>query len=352
MDIGAGTLDVLLYDSKKKLENCVKMVLPSPAKVYAKRVSDETVARNDLFIRGDTIGGGALSKALREHMEKGLKVVMTGDAAYSIRNDPEKVEELGIKIQSDDEPPENFSGSEILLQEVSLDKFNEFLKEYDETLEDVDVVAIAVKDHGASPRGMSDRKFRMQQIHEALLEDSRIENLSYTEDDLPPIYLRMKSDLQAAKRHLPQAKVLVMDTSPAALLGCLEDTRIKGLDPILAVNLGNGHTMASIVSKGRIIGVFEHHTSMLNLEKMEKMLTDFTKGDLTDEEIFNDGGHGLVYLEKPSKHTVVECIAVTGPNRSLMHESELNIQYAAPGGDMMMTGPIGLIEAVKRKMSL
>ena len=74
MDIGAGTLDVLLYDSNKKLENSVKMVLPSPAKVYAKRVLEKTLGKKDIFIKGDTIGGGALSKALQEHIAKGLNV--------------------------------------------------------------------------------------------------------------------------------------------------------------------------------------------------------------------------------------------------------------------------------------
>jgi uncharacterized protein (DUF1786 family) len=35
IDIGAGTEDVLLYDDEKRsIENCIKMVLPSPCQVF------------------------------------------------------------------------------------------------------------------------------------------------------------------------------------------------------------------------------------------------------------------------------------------------------------------------------
>ena len=39
LDIGAGTEDIMLYDnSKENIENCIKMVLPTPSLVYADKV--------------------------------------------------------------------------------------------------------------------------------------------------------------------------------------------------------------------------------------------------------------------------------------------------------------------------
>ncbi|MFW6117804.1 MAG: hypothetical protein ACOC6G_04380, partial [Thermoproteota archaeon] len=82
-DIGAGTEDLLLYDDRKqRIENCVKMVLPSPSQVYAARVGEATRLYQDLFVKGDTIGGGVLSSAFKKHVEKGLRLVMTEKAAY------------------------------------------------------------------------------------------------------------------------------------------------------------------------------------------------------------------------------------------------------------------------------
>lgn len=43
---------------------------------------------------------------------------------------------------------------------------------------------------------------------------------------------------------------------------------------------------------------------------------------------------------------------VTGPNRSMIEGSELDYVYAAPGGDVMMTGPIGLVGIAKRILPL
>jgi len=42
-------------------------------------------------------------------------------------------------------------------------------------------------------------------------------------------------------------------------------------------------------------------------------------------------------------------VVVTGPNRNLIKETGLDYYFASLGGDMMMTGPIGLIASAKKK---
>ena len=38
---------------------------------------------------------------------------------------------------------------------------------------------------------------------------------------------------------------------------------------------------------------------------------------------------------------------MTGPNRALMRGAALELYYPSPGGDMMMTGPMGLVRVIR-----
>jgi len=126
------------------------------------------------------------------------------------------------------------------------------------------------------------------------------------------------------------------------------DPAVENADLILAVNVGNGHTMAAIVSRGEVIAVLEHHTRLLNPQKMEKLLKDFADGKLSNETVFEDNGHGMFYLKKPPSFSNIEKVVVTGPNRKIFAETGLCVHFATPAGDVMMSGPIGLVEATKR----
>jgi len=348
IDIGAGTEDVLLYDDEKRsIENCIKMVLPSPCQVFAEKIRTVTCQGRDLFVKGDTIGGGPFSHALRKHVEAGLRVCMTENAAYTVRNNLDQVKEMGIEIV-EDSGPENFEGETIILEEVNIDKLRGLLKFFGETFSDIDFVAIAVQDHGVFPEEMSNRRFRINKMRELLEKNPKPEAFAFRENEIPPYYPRMKSAVHASKRQLSNARVLVMDTSPDAILGCLMDPVVKDADPILAVNVGNGHTMAAIVSKGEITAVLEHHTRLLNPQKMEELLRDFADGKLSDDEVFEDNGHGMFYFSKPLGFSEIEKVVVTGPNRKVLAETGLCVHFATPAGDVMMSGPIGLVEATKR----
>jgi uncharacterized protein (DUF1786 family) len=348
IDIGAGTEDVLLYDDKKRsIENCIKMVLPSPSQVFAAKVRTATSQGNDLFVKGDTIGGGAFSHALRKHVEAGLGVSMTENAAYTVRNNLDQVKELGIEIVQDS-GPENFEGETIVLEEVNIEKLRGLLKFFGEPFSDIYFVAVAVQDHGVFPEKMSNRRFRINKMRELLKKNPKPEAFAFRENEIPPYYPRMRSAVHASKRQLPNAQVVVMDTSPDAILGCLMDPVVEKADPILAVNVGNGHTMAALIAKGEVTAVLEHHTRLLNPQKMERLLRDFADEKLSDEEVFEDNGHGMFYLSKPPGFSKIEKVVVTGPNRNILAKTNLPVHFATPAGDVMMTGPIGLVEATKR----
>jgi uncharacterized protein (DUF1786 family) len=352
IDIGAGTEDILLYDDKKSnIENCIKMVLPSPCQVYAQKARNATQKNVDLFVKGDTIGGGPFSSALKRHIEAGFKVCMTEKAAYTIRNNLDQVKKMGIEVVFDFEPS-NFDGKILVLEEININKIGVLLKFFGEPFSDIDYVAIAVQDHGIFPEKMSNRMFRINKLKELLEKNPKPEAFAFKENEIPLCFPRMKSAVEASKRQLPNAHILVMDTSPDAILGCLMDPVVKDADPILAVNVGNGHTMAAIISKGDVIGVLEHHTRLLTPQKIENLLKNFADGKLSNKEIFEDNGHGMFFLKKPPGYSEIETVVVTGPNRKILAKTCLQIHFATPGGDVMMSGPIGLVEAVKRKNTL
>ena len=243
LDIGEGTEDVLLFDDdEKNVENCVKIVSPSPSRVFAAKVNEATRLCRDIFVKGAIIGGGAFASALRNHVEKGLRVVMTENAAYTVANYLDEVKDLGIEVIEEENVPSDFKGETLTIEEVNILKLKRFLMKFNEVFSDVNIVAVAVQDHGVFPKGMSNRRFRIQKMKELLEDNPRLETLAFKEDEIPPYFLRMRSAAKASRRQLPKAKVLLMDTAPDAILGCLEDSAralqpYKKLIPFLSLTL-------------------------------------------------------------------------------------------------------------------
>ena len=350
LDIGAGTEDVLLYDDSRELEDCVKMVLPSPSLVYGKKTRYYTRLQTDLFIKGETIGGGRFVDAAKRHLAKGLRVVMTENAAYSVRNSLEEVKNQGFEIVLGEEPPKDFKGETLQIQEVNFNILLHFLDQFEEDITDVEATAIAVQDHGAPRNNLSNRRSRIDEMKKRLADYPELESLAYSGDEVPNHFIRMNSAVKSSRRQLPEAQTVVMDTSIAAILGCLEDPKVKTSRTVLAANIGNEHSTASIVSERKVLALLEHHTSLLPPPKLEALLKAFSRGEVKDDSVFREGGHGAFYIREPTKLPKIDIVAVTGPNRARLQEARIEAHFATPAGDMMMTGPTGLIRAARAKL--
>jgi len=144
------------------------------------------------------------------------------------------------------------------------------------------------------------------------------------------------------------APLVVMDTAPAAVLGATLDAQVACLPRVLIANIGNFHTLAFRVGLTGIEGVFEHHTGELDRPGLEALLHRLAAGTLQNEEVYNQQGHGaLVYSHEPfDLDSPATTLAVTGPRRSMLKDSSLRPYFAAPFGDMMITGCFGLLAAV------
>lgn len=348
IDIGAGTQDILLYDSKKQLENCIKLVLPSPSPLFAVKVAEETAKSRDLFLEGCVIGGGSFSRAVKRHVAAGHHVYMKKETAYCLRNNMEDIVATGVELV--DERPGGFSGASVYLDELDLTPLEAVLEASGQSLDEVDAAGVAVQDHGLYPTGSSNRKTRLAFMRELLQDDPRPERLAFREGEVSEQFPRMRSAMKRMREQLSSERLTVMDTAPAAVAGCLADDEVaRRLDGnLLVINAGNGHTMCCILSGGIIVGLLEHHTKYLDPPGVfGAYLELFCDGRARDEDEYMRSGHGLFYISDPPGFEHIDMVAVTGPNRGLMRGSGLDVYYPSPGGDMMMTGPMGLVRIIR-----
>lgn len=330
IDVGAGTQDILLFESGQPVENCVKLVLPSMSTIVARKIKEATAQGENIFLTGNLMGGGRNVSALKAHLRAGYRVFATPLAAKTIRDDPQEVRALGVEITEG--PPEGVRVIET--RDIDLRSLERALALFD--LELPGDYAIAVQDHGEKP-GISQRKFRLQQWEGFVRAGGQMQGLAYRE--VPPYLTRMK----AVQRDAPGA--LMMDTGSAAIWGALCDEVVAARqeEGLIVVNVGNQHILAALVRGERIWGLFEHHTVLMNREKLVDHIDRLRQGLLANDEVYKDGGHGAFI--HPDYQGSFQFVTITGPNRRMAE----GLGYmAAPYGDMMLTGCFGLVAAAQR----
>lgn len=337
LDIGGLTQDILLFDTSQTIENCVKMVMPSPSLILSHKMKKATEAKRPVFITGVNMGGQPLKGSVLGHIQAGLKVYATPEAATSFDDDMEKVVGYGMELTTEDK----LAGADVeRINTADID-----LKAIEKALAafgvdpSIDALAVAVLDHGAAPPGTSDRVFRFQHLQQQVEKERKLLVFSYLADEIPPHLTRMKAAAQCIDRDLP---LLVMDTPVAAAFGAMEDTNVGRSSQKVIVNVGNFHTLAFHLQGEKILGFFEHHTRVLNAERIDELVKRLVRGELTNEEVYSDNGHGACILEKSEE---IPLVAITGPQRHIMTESKLSPYFAAPYGEMMLTGCFGLVRA-------
>ena len=335
IDVGTGTQDIMIYDTEKELENSIKLVLPSPHLYISQQIRE---IENDIYFTGEIMGGGKIKKSILEHMDKGYEVVMNSTCAKTIRDNLEQVKSFGVKID-DDEKYKDYS--KITMGDINVSKLSEFLLGYDLEF-DFDKIAVAVQDHGYN-ENMGDRDFRFEKIREKISQPISPLEFGF-EDDLPEYYTRMQAVRRTLENEGIEETPLLMDTKFASIAGMCYDEVAEGLNSFIVIDIGNGHTTAASIEDGKIQGVFEHHTSSLTGESLERYMKRLAEGVITNEEVYNDHGHGAHVLNAISK---LEKVIVSGPKRELIEKTNLDWHHAAPGGDVMMTGTIGLIKTIQ-----
>jgi uncharacterized protein (DUF1786 family) len=357
VDVGTGTQDILLFESGKTIENCFKMVMPSPTVIIAERIKRATERGQPILLTGVTMGGGPCHWAARDHALAGYPVAVTPEAGRTFDDDLNMVEQMGFEIVDEHEAAMRMRRQELLhieLQDFDARALITALRAFDVDPR-VDALAIAAFDHGAAPPGVSDRRFRFDFIAQTVQQNPTPSAFAYSAEHTPTSLTRLQAIATSAVRYQElsgsssASPLLLMDTGSAAVLGSLEDLRVRQQSNTLLCNIGNFHTLAFHLVEGRIAGIFEHHTGEINRAQLEDMLVKLAQGTLTNDEVFNTSGHGALILDQSlpvHQSSALPFLAVTGPRREMLRGSSLHPYEATPHGDMMLAGCFGLLHAL------
>jgi uncharacterized protein (DUF1786 family) len=342
IDVGTGTQDILVLEAGTVIENAVQLIMPSPTALMAERVKQATADRVDLVLTGVTMGGGPDHWAVEAHLKAGLKVYATPDAARTFDDDLDRVAAMGVRIV---DSPDGANGARQLeLRDFYLAELIEALRAFGVSSA-FDAVGVAVFDHGAAPPGVSDRRFRFDYLREQVERGTGLEGFGFLAAEIPSRMTRMQA--VAGSWAVPEP-LFLMDTGPAAILGALDDVTVAASDPVSVVNVGNFHTIAALLEGRRIRGLFEHHTGELTRPKLEQYLDELAAGTLSNDQVFDDMGHGALELGVNARSP--ERLAVTGPRRGLLDGLRLQPHLAVPHGDMMLAGCFGLLRALAARL--
>jgi len=326
LDIGTGTQDALIYSKGDHLENSVKLIFPAPTRLFAKYIEN---SHHDLFIAGSPMGGGPVSKALKEHLSRGYNVFITKNASLTIKDDLDKVSTLGFDIVEQMENPH------LCLNDLDMDFFEGLRKRA--LYPDFEKILVAVQDHGFV-KNQSDRVTRINFFKDFLHGD--LKNACFKETSIIPEGFNRFKTIKNTLEQFGYSKFNITDTGIAAALGALHNVSER---PVITVDVGNGHTFAALIHEGyKVHSFFEHHTKMSTPEKIWGFIRKMLTSTITFEDVFNDGGHGAHCFQKDTFPELP--VYVTGPQRcKLFNDLAGNVHFASPAGDTMITGPVGLL---------
>ncbi len=333
IDVGAGTMDTLVYDPDQPMENAVQLVLPSATALAGRKIDAARDQRKPVFLYGNLMGGYHTTNAVWAHLQAGLAVYATETAARTIHDDLDLLRGRGIVIT--DDPPRG--AVPIEFRDVDLPRLERTLAAYDVTLPAT--IAIAAQDHGFSPKA-SNRIFRFEHWRRFLVPGSTLADHIWR---TPPAYM---TRLAAIQRDVPGA--IVADTGPVAVLGALEDARVSAAarEGACLVNIGNQHVLGLLIRGEELLGVMEHHTEAVDTVKVERLIARLVAGTITHDEVFGDDGHGALVLDDYRRIAPFSFVAITGPNRRLA--KALGWYEASPHGAMMLSGCFGLVRGIER----
>jgi uncharacterized protein (DUF1786 family) len=346
LDIGAGTLDMLCYDTDHDLH--YKAVVRSPVRVLADEIRQTP---GNLVVTGCEMGGGPVSQALIDRA-KTAEVIMSAPSAATIHHDVQRVVAHGIRVVDAAEAEALKRDSRfhhIRTADLQPDRLQRLVLGFGVPFA-FDAVAVCAQDHGVSPPGVSHLDFRHRMFTAALAEHPVPETLLYRSDQVPTEMNRLSAIADDAKA-LATDRVYVMDSGMAAILGASMDVLTGDLRRLLVLDVATSHTVGAAVEGGMLCGFFEYHTADITAARLDRLLRDLADGRLSHRRILEAGGHGA-YNRRALGYDAVELILATGPRRRLALESTLPITFGAPWGDNMMTGTVGLMEAVRRREGL
>lgn len=346
IDIGAGTMDILYYDTHNGEH--FKAVAPSPVRHIAFQIEQ---TRGPLVVTGSEMGGGPVTDALKRRAAQ-AEVVISYSAAATLHHDMDRVRSWGITPAEDariDQLTRRSDYTAVTLEDIQPERIARIMAGLGLPM-DFDAVALCAQDHGAAPKEVSHLAFRHNLFQEMLDRRPGPHHLLFRSDEVPQAFNRLRSMVHSAHR-LNAREIFVMDSGMAAMSGAAQDAQARGKSPIIILDIATSHTVIAALEGDLIAGFVEYHTRDITLDRLETLIHNLADGRVQHEQILAEGGHGA-FLRKAVGYNHIQAIITTGPKRRMMIDTHLPIQWGAPWGDNMMTGTVGLLEALRRRKGL
>ena len=346
VDIGAGTMDILCYETQVDLH--YKAVVKSPVRLIAEKAA---ALAGNLIVTGCEMGGGPITGILKQRARQD-EVVMSSSAATTLHHNPDKIKSWGIRVVPDDQAEEYRQDQKyqsLILEDLETGRLQQIVEGFGVPFE-FEAVVVCAQDHGVAPAGESHLDFRHNMFTDLLEQNPYPHTLLFEAREVPEKLNRLRCLAQSA-RSLPTEEVYVMDSGMAAMLGGSMDVLAKHKQHLLILDVATSHTVGAAMLEDEIAGFFEYHTSDITLNRLEQLILDLCEGKLEHGQVLREGGHGA-FLRKYFGFGAVDVIIATGPKRRLVEASRLPMEYGAPYGDNMMTGTVGLLEALRRRKGM
>ena len=341
IDVGAGTQDILWWDDEQELH--YKAVVSSPVRRVAAKAASLPKGR-PLLVTGREMGGGPITRVLKERAKES-PVFITKSAAATLHHDEERVKAMGLEMVEDGTEP----GEEQLqlrLGDIDVKEIEKVVNAFGVDFE-FDFVVLCAQDHGVPPPGISHLVYRQETFVKTLSENPFPQELLYRHDEIEPTWNRLNSMALDAKE-LPTKEVYVMDSGMAAILGATHDRSCVDRKYSVVLDVATSHTVGAIFHQQELLGLFEVHTKDLQVEQLDELIPALAKGELDNEAVLQQGGHGA-WSRGTAPFEQIGPIIATGPQRRRVRNSKLAIHWGAPMGDNMMTGTTGLLSALRRR---
>jgi uncharacterized protein (DUF1786 family) len=297
------------------------------------------------------MGGGPVTAVLRQRAETN-DVFVSLSAAATLHHDAEKLRSWGITVVEDKEAEKlrrRRRYAHLVLQDLEADRLERIVEGFGVPFE-FDALAVCVQDHGVPPPGMSHLDFRHRIYQKRLDARPHPHVLLFSAGEVPVVLNRLRSVARSAGQ-LPAREVYVMDSGMAAVVGASLDTDVPKDRPFVVLDVATSHTVCAAVAENELAGLVEYHTVDITRERLDLLIEGLVAGRLDHRRVLEEGGHGA-YIRKAVGSEALNAIIATGPKRRLVQGSRYPMIFGAPLGDNMMTGCVGLLESLRRRMGL